>query len=681
MILRAYRDHQDVVFPGIHSFSPRNIQKHPLLATGGSGDWAHPIHNTKMIFSNSTFIKTQLPVWDNSLKSLIFRVAELLLVFAIWRLFSLLAALQNLFTSYLVFSETPLQKAYFVFTRRFSKDGFLVAAFTLVYAAAQLYGTLLWAMDAPGHVIRASHAPASSVSTSFLDTPDYKVSFKVSNASLGLSDSELNQAMSANLFRPGTNVSLDGMFEQGTPESVPPPRRGGGPRIWLDSEGWSVSTDTFFRVAVNLGAPDAEARQLDCGYRENLAGSQRLYNCTFDNAWVPDLLEQSVIGVPLVHYTEHADRGGKIGRIPPARDDIWTAMGRSSGAAMRIHMFTVTKGRRRHTFVSTIVKSSIVSTDGLVSEQEMRKLMKRVSVAPNPQDQPAIDEGISSILSTFTTAQRTNQSAVFGTIIGDAKPNQLLENFWESLTLNALPGQVVLGVFRLTSVNITLLRSETLNAEPIPAEACVNRAFQNKAFGGKVTMTDCIDAADLASSTSNNTIEYFGQVDTSAVLNLNGLDHPPYASSDAALDPILSGCVDRNMERFTRLVLSRGYILGINPDIVSVETTEAIPGISHLQLLLVITAGALAVISWLGLWLGASSGHWSSSLLVNLLTTTDISTHSKWNFGMVCRIPDIYLRLNKGGKSSRVEMATDRGVFIHQERERREVDGSIIESM
>ena len=124
-------------------------------------------------------------------------------MFAIWRLFSLLAVLQNLFTSYLIFSETPLQKAYFVFTRRFSKDGFLVAAFTLIYAAAQLYGTLLWALYAPGYVTRAQHAPASSVSTSFLDTPDYKVSFKVSNASLSLSDSELNQAMSANLFRPG----------------------------------------------------------------------------------------------------------------------------------------------------------------------------------------------------------------------------------------------------------------------------------------------------------------------------------------------------------------------------------------------------------------------------------------------------------------------------------------------
>jgi len=48
---------------------------------------------------------------------------------------------------------------------------------------------------------------------------------------------------------------------------------------------------------------------------------------------------------------------------------------------------------------------------------------------------------------------------------------------------------------------------------------------------------------------------------------------------------------------------------------------------------------------------------------------------------MVCRIPDIYLRLNKGGESSKVEMATDNGVFIHQERERREVDGSIKESM
>lgn len=614
-----------------------------------------------MLFSDSTFVKTQLPVWDNSIKSLIFRAAELLLVFAIWRLFSLLAAAQNLFTSFLVFAETPLQKAYFVLTRGFSKDALLVAAFTLVYAAAQLYGTLLWAMDAPGHVIGVRQALASSVvSTSFLDRPDYKVSYTVINASLGLSNSELAQVMSANLFRPGTNVSLDGSFEQGTPESVPPPRRGGGPRIWLDREGWSVSTDTFFHVAVNLGAPDAETRQLDCGYRENVEGSLRFYNCTFNNAWVPDLLEQSVIGVPLVHYTEQADKGGKIGQIPPARDDIWTAIGRGSGAALRIHMFTVTKGRRRHTFVSTIVKSSIVSTEGKVPETEMRKLMQRVSVPAAPQEQATVDQGITAILSTLTAAQRGNQSAVVGSIIGDERPNQLLENFWESLTLDLVPGRIILGVFRFTSVNITLLRSETIKTEPIPAEPCTNKAYQNKAFGGRVTTTDCIGNADQVP----DDIVYFGQVDTSAVLNLDGLDHPPFETSDAALDPVLSRWVDQNLDRLTRLVLSRGYALGLDPALVTVEIISATPGISYLQLVLVLVAAAFAVVSWAGLWFCAS-GHWSSSLLVNLLTTTGCYS-KKGSPGVVCRIPDIYLDKTSG--NGVVEMATDRGVFTHQDR-------------
>ncbi|KAK4249178.1 hypothetical protein C7999DRAFT_30391 [Corynascus novoguineensis] len=125
--------------------------------------------------------------------------------------------------------------------------------FTVMYAAAQLYGTLLWAIDAPGYVTQTQLTPASSALAPLLDQPEYIVSYTVTPSRFNITDAELAGALSVNLFQPGANVSLTGSFEQGTPETLPAPQRPGtGPRIWLDTEGWSVTTDTYFHVAVNL---------------------------------------------------------------------------------------------------------------------------------------------------------------------------------------------------------------------------------------------------------------------------------------------------------------------------------------------------------------------------------------------------------------------------------------------
>jgi hypothetical protein len=607
-----------------------------------------------MLSSNATFVRTEIPVQENSIKSLIFRVAELLLVFAIWKIFSLLAAAQNRFTSFLLFTEAPIQKAHFVRSRGLSKDAVLVAAFTLIYTAAQLFATVLWTLDAPGHVVRTHQITASSVSTTpFLDNPEYMVAFKVTPSSLDLTDRELAERMSTNLFRPGANVTLAGLFDQGSPASIPPPRRGGGPRIWLDSEGWSVSTDTNFHVVVNLGAPDALTNQLDCAHVDS--GQSRYYNCTFDNEWVPDLLQQTV-GVPVVHYNEKADTGAKMGSVRPATDDIWATIGKSSAAALRIHMFTVTKGHRRHTFVSTIVKSTVVSTEGPVPEKEMRALMERI-VVPQPGEEAAVQQSITAILTTMTTAQKNNQSAAVGWVLGDEKPHQLLEGFWELLSVDSTPKQTFISGFRFTSVNITHLRSETVATPPVPFEPCVH-AYQNHAFGGEVRTTDCVGGANM----SPDDVSYFGQVDTSAALNLDGFGHPPYATSDAALNATLWAWVEQNTEKLTNLVLSRGYALGLDPSLVTVKITAATPGISYLQLFLVLLAGVAALFSWACSWF-FTSGHWSSSFLVNILTTTGVVAGDGTKDPRVfCPVPNIYLDKRDGN----VELRTDGGVFAHR---------------
>lgn len=289
-----------------------------------------------------------------------------------------------------------------------------------------------------------------------------------------------------------------------------------------------------------------------------------------------------------MHYNEKADRGGKMGSVRPATDDIWATIGESSAAALRIHMFTVTKGHRRHTFVSTIAKSAIVSTEGPVPEKEMKALMERI-VVPKPGEEAAVQKSITAILTTMTTAQKHNQSAAVGWVLGDEKPHQLLEGFLELLSLDSTPKQTFISAFRFTSVNITHLRSETIATPPVSFKPCMN-AYQNHAFGGKVRTTDCVGGADM----SPDDVSFFGQVDTSAALNMDGLDYPPYATSDAALNATLWRWVEQNTEKLTNLVLSRGYALGLDPSLVTVEITAATPGISYLQLFLVLLAGVFA---------------------------------------------------------------------------------------
>ncbi|GAB1314537.1 hypothetical protein MFIFM68171_04747 [Madurella fahalii] len=605
-----------------------------------------------MLSLNSAFVNTVFPVRDNSVKSLIFRAAELLLVFAIWKLFSLLAAVQSRFTSFVVFSESPAQKAYFVLSRGWSKDALLVTSFTVMYTLAQLYGTLLWALDAPGYVTQTRRAAASS--TLLLDDPEYIVSYRIKPDSLNTTDVLLSEKLSVGMFRPGSNITLTGSFDQGTPEVVSKTPLEGPPRILLDDEGWLVTTDIYAHVAVRLGGTNM-SDQFTCGYADLPPGQIRYYKCTFDNEWAPDMLETPV-GNALVAYNKKAFDNVKFGTVRPRRNDIWTSIGSSSGTAARVYMFTVAKNNRRHTFVSTIFKASIVALGEEVPQSEMRDLMTRSSAKPKPGEEELFEQGLTAVLKTLTAAQASNRSAAVGAVM--AERYQLLESFWELFTLEDLPGRPILRVFRLTSVNITLLRSETVANAPIPFEPCSNPAYQNIAVGGKVIDTDCIGGAEFP----RNGTAYFGQVDISAALHVDGLDSAPFASSAAALNPELWPWLEKNVHTLMNLLLSRGYALGLEAGLVTVQLTETTPGVSYLQILMVLLAALAALVGWGSLWLFAS-GHWSSSFLVSLLTTTRaVSSGTKSEPGVVCEIPDIKLEKRDGN----AELRTDAGVFKHE---------------
>lgn len=110
-----------------------------------------------MIESSSTFIASSIPLLHNVVKSMVFKSAELLMALFIYKLFSLLAARSNQFTSYLMFAEDYIQRWLFLSSSGISRAGFIVLLFSILSMLASLYGTLLWVLDSPGYIFRASN--------------------------------------------------------------------------------------------------------------------------------------------------------------------------------------------------------------------------------------------------------------------------------------------------------------------------------------------------------------------------------------------------------------------------------------------------------------------------------------------------------------------------------------------
>jgi hypothetical protein len=168
-------------------------------------------------------------------------------------------------------------------------------------------------------------------------------------------------------------------------------------------------------------------------------------------------------------------------------------MGIGTGTDLRIQMFTVTKGHRRHPFVSTIFKVSIVAKGGELPEAEVEDLMRRTAFNPDPSEKKEIDSTIPKILETLIDAQNKNLSAAVGWAYAEDQ-DHLLEVFWELLRFGNSPGHTLQSVFRYTQVNITLLKSETIPEPPVPFKPC-EATFLNRAVGGKAFTSDCLNSS------------------------------------------------------------------------------------------------------------------------------------------------------------------------------------------
>jgi len=323
-------------------------------------------------------------VEHNAVKSIIFRFAEFLVAWAVYKFFSLLACRTRAFTAYIIFSEDYIQKALFVISRRFSGHGLLVLAFTIVYVAADLYGTLLWALDAPGYTAVKQNVTAASVMSSVLEHPGYLVQWSRPAGDVAALENELNEYMGAKLFKPGFNFTLTGENKVGRPVTVPPTRAFDsdvGPRIWLDDEGFSVSTDPLATVGFLPGGTNSTAlvdRGYDCPKFET--GDYTLaWNCTYPSRYAHSFLDNAVFGRPTIHWDDESDQQLEYTYLSPRRqDNPWQSLGKGGSTAVMKQIFTVTKGRTRHTFVDTAFKVAAITDPGvLFSVAEIEDLVRR----------------------------------------------------------------------------------------------------------------------------------------------------------------------------------------------------------------------------------------------------------------------------------------------------------------
>ncbi|KAF7506555.1 hypothetical protein GJ744_011592 [Endocarpon pusillum] len=607
---------------------------------------------------HGSFAASTIAVYNNVAKQVLFKLAALFLQLFIFKLFALLAASRKAFTSYLMFTEDYIQRTLYIFSRGFSSGGIIVFSVTILLFVGTWFDALLWGLDSPGYLAKKSNVTAAKIADRLLPEPGYLVFSNSIPGDIAPLDARLVEMMGANLFQPGVNFTLTGVIDRGTPKTVAATRpfEEVGPRIWLDHDGFSVSADTFTTFSANN---TNAANSLDCPW-QTMSDTVQSWNCTFDNSFALQLASQNILGRPEVHWDDVTDKRFQSQYISPTREDNpWDSLGKGGDTALMKQMFTVTKGRMRHTFVETAFKACMI-TEWLVpfSLEEVTDLVKRAwSTDPADQSNPIISKVAQSIID----ARSRNSSGVFG-LTAETETSVSQVNY-ELLNVEYTPDRVGYSLFRASVVNIMLVRSDELPEPVVPLEPC-DRFYMNIALGGKVRKTDC-----YLSSVGNFSQEghrFYGQVDTSAFLILNGvLGEGRFNYSDKALNQQAFEWAVNNDEKLSNLVLSRGAILALGPANVMVEVTSIQPAVSPLQMMLIAICAVLAGVSWLCLIFFAKA-HYSSSLLANLIATTMITTNGedvksgKPRYLADC--PEINLTHENGPTTL---MVTATGVFKH----------------
>ncbi|KAF4952438.1 hypothetical protein FSARC_12633 [Fusarium sarcochroum] len=604
-----------------------------------------------MIESSVSFIKSSIPVYHNAVKSFIFKCAELLMGIFIYKFFSLIAARSNQFTSYLMFTEDYIQRTLYISSRGLSRAGLVVLVFSFLNIVLSLYGTLLWGLDSPGYIFRASNATIADYQDQRNDNPPYIVQLSLDATEIQDTKQRLPQIIGAELFNPGLNYTLTGQVtnSRGSPEVVAPTQQVGvGARIWLDDDGFSVSPDGYIMLPTDSPI-DGQSFPTKC---ISFDGGSGVWNCTFSNVFARDFIA-TITGRPEVHWSDTSDKDLDSRYISPNRvDNIWSSFGAGGGSGLMTQVFTVTKGKRRHTLIESTLKVTMLTNPGIpFAKREVADLVERTWSANETERS---DPLVGQIVNNMMNAQSQNVSYQFGANAADNSNKTALQSNWGFFNVEN-DGKSVYSLITITTTNITLVRSETVFKAPEPFEKCERANFQNEAFGGKVTRTDC-----AGSRASSGRGQFFGQVDTAAVMITYGLGDGRSNTSAKSLDNDVLTWIWNTSDTIESLLVARAYTVSIDPSLVEISVEKLIVAMSRLQLALSCVALVLAVVVWLGLMIFADA-HWASTLLANLVHTTS-EANTKVKPGYMGRPPDVTLL---SGSQKKVLAVNGKPITLH----------------
>ena len=609
-----------------------------------------------MIYSSSSFVASSIPVLHNGVKSIIFKGAELLMDLFILKFCSLIAAQSDLLTPYFMFAEDYIQRWLFLSSRGVSRASLLVLLFSLLNILSSLYSTLLWGLDSPGYIFKEYNASVADYASLRKDDTPYVVQLSLSPNKidtekpwgisvchipilpLNTAAENLTQIMGSDLFKQGLNYTLTGEVDRGTPEIFAPTRKNDvGARIWLDADGFSVSADSVAMIPA-ITNPVDEFPVACVSWRQ---GTTR-WNCTFNNTFSQSILE-TIAGRPEIHWDDASDQAGDSRYLAPSRThNIWASMGAEMRSAAMKQVFTVTKGTRRHTFLDSTVRVTMLTSSSIsVLRGEVDDLVRR-SWSQNETERrsPLID----LIVDDMMSARDKNASFYVGLDVSDNGNRTVLQSGWGFFTVVSAEGALYSAVMA-TGTNITLLRSETLPAEVSPFQPCNGVSFQNEAFGGKVAQTDCTGVKkSLASANSR-------QVDTSAVLIMYGLGDTRSSLSSSSYNEEVAAWLENEDDRIESLLIARGYIAGVDPALVTVTVKKLVTAMSGLQLFLSTFPLFLAATVWFGIQAFADS-RWCNTFLSNLvysmMTVSDAGPDGvRRKLGYMHNPPDIGIQAHK----------------------------------
>ncbi|KAH7239552.1 hypothetical protein BKA59DRAFT_495905 [Fusarium tricinctum] len=396
-----------------------------------------------MLQTTSSFIKSSIPFYHNAIKSLVFKCAELLTGIFVYKLFSLIAARLNQFTSYLIVLNILLS----------------------------LYGTLLWALDTPGYILRI---------------------------------------IGSDLFLPELNYTLTGL------------------------------------VINSHGMPEV------------ILHASAIWNSIFSNLFARDFVV-TVAGKPEVYWDNESDNKFDLRYITLNKEDnIWFSFGDGVGSALMKQVFTVTKGRKRHTFINSILKVTMLTTPGVpFINSEVTDLVERTWSTDIVKTSALL---IGRITKSIINTQTQGMSYHFG--------GNILHNGNKS----------------------------------------------NEAFGGKLMRIDCVGNLESAD------LRFFGQVDTVAVIVAHGLGDSRSNISLESLNNDALNWSQNISETIDLLLIARAFIVSINSSLVQIAVNKLVVAISHLQLALSCLALLMAIVLWLIQFILADT-YWASSFLANLIYT------------------------------------------------------------